>query len=114
MAVLPKRFARLGLTIPPEKTAWIAFGKPDARQASAKGKGTFDFLGLPPSWAPARRGLWVITRRTAMKRLRRPKKSRWRWWRANRHVPVKDQYQLLCLKLRGHFRYYGRRGNSRL
>jgi RNA-directed DNA polymerase len=37
MAVLPKRFARLGLTIHPEKTAVIAFGKPEARQASAKG-----------------------------------------------------------------------------
>ena len=35
MAVLPKRFARLGLTIHPEKMAVIACGKPDARQASA-------------------------------------------------------------------------------
>jgi group II intron reverse transcriptase/maturase len=43
MAVLPKRFARFGLTIHPEKTALIAFRKPDARQASAKGKARSTF-----------------------------------------------------------------------
>jgi hypothetical protein len=114
MAVLPKRVARLGWTIHPEKTALMAFGKPDARQASAKGNGTFAFLGLPHSWAQARRGLWVSNRRTARKRRRRTKKSRWRWCRANRHAPAKYQYHMLCLKLRGHFRYYGMRGNYRL
>jgi RNA-directed DNA polymerase len=113
MAVLPKRFARFGLTIHPEKTALIAFGKPDARQASANGNGTFEFLGLTHYWAKSRRGFWVIKRRTASKRLRRTKKSLWRWCRTNRHAPLKYQYQMLCLKLRGHFRYYGIRGNFR-
>ena len=114
MAVLPKRFARFGLTIHPEKTALIVFGKPEARQASAKGDGTFEFLGLTHDWAKSRRGFWVIKRRTARKRLRRTQKSLWRWCRTNRHAPVKYQYQMLCLKLRGHFRYYGIRGNFRL
>jgi RNA-directed DNA polymerase len=114
LAVLPKRFARFGLTIHPEKTALIAFGKPAARQASVTGNGTFDFLGLTHYWAQSRRGFWVIKRRTARKRLRRTKKSLWRWCRANRHAPVKYQYHMLCLKLRGHFRYYGIRGNYRL
>jgi hypothetical protein len=27
------------------------------------------------------------------------------------YTPLKYQYQTLCLKLRGHFRYYGIRGN---
>jgi RNA-directed DNA polymerase len=114
MAVLPKRFARFGLTIHPEKTALIAFGKPDARQASAQGNGTFEFLGLTHYWAKSRRGFWVIKRRAARKRLRRTQKALWRWCRANRHAPVRYQYQMLCLKLRGHFRYYGIRGNFRL
>jgi RNA-directed DNA polymerase len=103
-----------GLTIHPEKTALIAFGKPEARQASAQGNGTFEFLGLTHYWAKSRRGFWVIKRRTARKRLRRTQKALWRWCRANRHAPVKYQYQMLCLKLRGHFRYYGIRGNFRL
>jgi RNA-directed DNA polymerase len=112
--VLPKRFARLGLTIHPEKTALIAFGKPDARQASANGHGTCDFLGLTHDWAQSRWGFWVIKRRTASKRLRRTKKSLWRWCRTNRYAPLKYQYQMLCLKLQGHFRYESIRGNCRL
>jgi group II intron reverse transcriptase/maturase len=114
MAVLPKRFARFGLTIHPAKTALVAFGKPEGRQASAYGNGTFDFLGLTHYWTRSRRGFWVLKRRTARKRLRRTKKALWRWCRANRHAPVKYQYQMLCLKLRGHFQYYGIRGNVRL
>jgi RNA-directed DNA polymerase len=114
MAVRPKRFARFGVTLQPEKTVVIAFGKPDARQASANGHGTVEFLGLTHDWATSRRGFWVINRRTARKRLPRTMTSRWRWWRTNRHAPVTYQYRMLGLKLRGHFRYSGIRGNFRL
>jgi RNA-directed DNA polymerase len=114
MAVLPKRFARFALTIHPTKTALIPFRKPDGREASGTGNGTFEFLGLTHYWAKSRRGFWVIKRRTASKRLRRTKKALWRWCRTHRHAPLKYQYQMLCLKLWGHFRYYGIRGNLRL
>ena len=114
MDVLPKRFARSGLTIHPTKTTLIAFRKPAARPESADGSGTFDFLGLTHYWTKSRRGFWVIKRRTARKRLRRTKKSLWRWCRINRHAPLKYQYQQLCQKLRGHFQYFGIRGNLRL
>jgi len=114
MDVLPKRFARFGLTIHPTKTALIAFHKPDAHGASTVENGTFDFLGLTHYWAKSRRGFWVIKRRTARKRLRRTKKSLWQWCRTHRHTPLQYQYQMLCRKLRGHFRYYGIRGNFRL
>ena len=114
MAVLPKRFARYGLTIHPSKTTLIAFRKPAAHQGADSGNGTFDFLGLTHYWTKSRRGYWVIKRRTARKRLRRTKKRLWRWCRANRQAPLKDQYRMLCLKLRGHFQYYGIRGNFRL
>jgi RNA-directed DNA polymerase len=56
-------------------------------------------------WARSRRGYWVIKRKTARKRLRRTTKALWRWCRANRHLPLKDQYRMLCQKLRGHFQY---------
>ena len=114
MAVLPKRFARFGLRIHPTKTALIAFRKPEARQDTEAGNGTFDFLGLTHDWTTSRRGCWVIKRKTAGKRIRRTKKSLWRWCRTNRHVPLKDQYQRLCVKLRGHFQYDGIRGNFRM
>jgi RNA-directed DNA polymerase len=105
MAVLPKRFARGGLTIHSEKTALIAFGKPEARQASAQGNGTVEGLGLTHDWAQSRRGLWVLNRRPARKRLRRTPKALWRWCRANRHTPITYPDQRLCLKWRGHLRY---------
>lgn len=114
MDVLPKRFARYGLPIHPTKTTLIAFRKPAARHGSADGSGTFDFLGLTHDWTTSRRGFWVMKRRTASKRLRRTKKSVWRWGRINRHAPLKYQYQQLCQKLRGHFQYCGIRGNLRL
>jgi RNA-directed DNA polymerase len=114
MAVLPKRFARLGLRIHPEKTALIAFSNPRARQGTTEGNGTFDFLGLTHYWAQSRQGYWVIKRKTARKRLRRTTKALWRWCRINRHLPLQAQYAMLCQKLRGHFQYYGMRGNYRL
>jgi group II intron reverse transcriptase/maturase len=114
MAVLPKRFARFGLSLHPEKTVLIRFRKPTTRKGSGDGNGTFDFLGLTHYWTRSRRGYWVILRRTARKRLRRTKKVLWRWCRANRHLPLKDQYRMLCQKLRGHFQYYGIQGNYRL
>jgi RNA-directed DNA polymerase len=114
MEVLPKRFARFGLTIHPTKTALVPFRKPDGREVSDNENGTFEFLGFTHYWAKSRRGSWVSKRRTASKRLRRTKKSLWRWCRTHRHASVKYQYQRLCLKLRGHFQYYGIRGNFRL
>jgi RNA-directed DNA polymerase len=114
MAVLPKRFARSGLTIHPTKTALSAFRKPAGHSGAAPRNGTFDCLGFTHDWTPSRRGCWVIKRRTARKRFRRTQQSLWRWCRAHRHTPLKDQYHRLCLKLRGHFRYYGIQGNFRL
>ena len=105
MAVLPKRLARYGWTIHPTKTALITCRKPAGHAGATPRNGTCDWLGLTHDWALSRRGCWVSKRRTAKKRCRRTKKSLWRWCRANRHAPLQDQYQMLCLKLRGHFRY---------
>ena len=113
MDVLPKRFDRFGLTIHPEKTKLVAFRKPPKRNKSAGRNGTFDFLGFTHYWAKSRRGYWVIKRKTEKKRLRRAMKKLWQWCRYNRHRPLKEQYQMLCLKLRGYYQYYGIRGNFR-
>ncbi|HSX78824.1 MAG TPA: hypothetical protein VLQ80_09665, partial [Candidatus Saccharimonadia bacterium] len=91
MAVLPQRFARFGLRLHPTKTALRACRQPRASQASAAGPGTCDFLGLTHSWARARRGFWVMKRRTASKRARRTQQSLWRWGRTKRHAPLHYQ-----------------------
>jgi len=114
MDVLPKRFHRFGLTIHPEKTVLLAFQRPPSRAPSARGKGTFDFLGFTHYWAKTRRGYWVIKRKTVGKRLRRFMRAIWTWCRDNRHTPLHEQYQTLCLKLRGYYQYYGIRGNFKM
>jgi hypothetical protein len=114
MAVLPKRFARFGLTIHPQKTALVAFSKPSARAEGTPEKSTFEFLGFTHYWARSRQGYWVIKRRTAKKRLRRTLTALWQWCRSHRHRKVEEQHQELSQKLRGHYQYYGIRGNYRL
>jgi group II intron reverse transcriptase/maturase len=114
MDVLPKRFARFRRTMHPEKTASIAFKPPPSREPSARGTGSFDFLGLTHSWAKTRRGSWVIKRKTVGKRLRRFMRAIWTWCRDNRHAPLQEQYPTLCLKRRGSDQYYGIRGNVKM
>jgi RNA-directed DNA polymerase len=111
MEVLPKRFARFELTIHPEKTRLVPFQKPGCQQEAGKGKGSFVFLGFTHYWAKSRRNNWVIKRKTAPKRLRRSMKNVWEWCRQNRHEPLREQYRMLCLKLNGHYQYYGIQGN---
>ena len=110
MDVLPKRFNRYGLALHPEKTRLIPFRKPTSK-VERKGKGTFDFLGFTFYWGKSRRGYWVIKKKTARKRLHRFMKMLWQWCKANRHDPMKEQYMVLCSKLRGFYQYYGVRGN---
>jgi hypothetical protein len=114
MDVLPKRFARVRLTMHPAKTALIAFKRPPSREPSARGTGSFDFLGLTHYWATTRRGSWVIKRKTGGKRLRRFMRAIWIWCRNNRHAPLHEQYQTVGLQLRGYYHYYGIRGNCKM
>ena len=92
MEVLPKRFERYGLTIHPEKTKLVKFGKPPKKEQPGSKNETFDFLGFTHYWAKSRRGYWVIKRKTARKRQRRSIKSLCQWCKQNRHLPIEEQY----------------------
>lgn len=110
--VVPKRFTRYGLTIHPEKTRLVNFRRPPRRDTSSKGLGTFEFLGMTHYWSKARgSGYWVIKRKTAARRLRRSLRALWTWCRSHRHEPVHEQHRTLSKKLKGHYGYYGVRGN---
>jgi len=111
--VLPKRFGRYGLTVHPQKTKLVRFRKPRKDDDAGK-NGSFDYLGFTHYWAKSRRGYWVIKRKTMEKRWRRTVKAMWVWCRYNRHEPLEEQYEKLCQKMRGHFRYYAIRGNYRM
>ena len=46
MKVLPKRFGRYDLALPPEKTRVVDFRRPGPK--AGKGKVSFDFFKIPP------------------------------------------------------------------
>ena len=91
MEVLPKRFTRFRLTMPPATTALMACKRPPRRHPSAGGTGTCALLGCPHAWGKTRQGYWVIKRKTVGKRLRRLMKESWAWCRENRHAPLQEQ-----------------------
>jgi group II intron reverse transcriptase/maturase len=110
LAALPRRFACFGLTLHPEKTRMRRFLPPDRCGGEPQ---TFDFLGFTHYMGRTRKGYWMPFRQTSSKRLTRALKQLRDWMRVNRHLPVRRQAIVLGQKLRGHFGYYGIRGNSR-
>jgi group II intron reverse transcriptase/maturase len=113
MRVLPKRFAKYGLTLHPEKTRLIEFGRHAARNAKKQGKQpeSFDFLGFKHLCARSRKGGFTVHVKTLAKRLRRGLKAIADWCKQHRHTPVNQQQKALNAKLRGHYQYYGRPTN---
>ena len=113
--VLPKRFAKYGLTLHPEKTRLVEFGRRAHQQAKLlKTKtATFDFLGLTHRCATSRNGKFTVHVSTMKKRLRRGLTAVADWCRNHRHDPVEYQQRMLNAKLRGHYQYYGRPTNFR-
>jgi group II intron reverse transcriptase/maturase len=112
MDVLPKRLNRFGLSIHPEKTKLVRFGRPSG-DGPPKRNGTVDFLGFTYFWAKSRRGKWIIKKKTMGKRVSRFVRAIWQWCNRNRHEPLEKQYKVLCIKLRGHYQYYAVTHNYR-
>src|ERR1700719_2341711 len=90
MEVLPKRFAKYGLTLHPEKTRLVDFGRYAEEHAKRQGKkpATFDFLGFTHICARSRRGKFMVKTKTMKKRLRRGLMAVAGWCQEHRHEPV--------------------------
>ena len=116
MDVIPKRFGKYGLTIHPDKTQLLPFGRPssttDDRGGPRERPGTFNLLGFTHYWARSRRGYWIVKLKTASDRFSRAVRSIDSWCQAHRHWSIGEQQQKLNEKLRGHYAYYGVTGNS--
>jgi RNA-directed DNA polymerase len=116
--VLPKRFARYGLTLHPTKTRLVRFVR-SGQDEGPKGPGsppdpeTFDLLGFTHYWSRSLKGHWVIKRKTAKSRFTRAVRAVSQWCKTHRHAEVRDQHQTLVQKLRGHYAYYGITCNGR-
>lgn len=114
LKALTLRFAKYGLTLHPEKTRLVEFGRDAAQNRARQGKGkpeTFDFLGFTHICTLSRRGRFTIHLRTMRKRFRRSLKAVSDWCEKHLHETVEDQCVALNLKLRGHYQYYGRSSN---
>jgi group II intron reverse transcriptase/maturase len=110
--VMPKRFERYGLSIHPEKSRMVQFSRPFGK--AGKGPGSFAFLGFTHYWAKTLSGGWTIKRKTQGKRLSRFMSGIAEWCKGHIHEPLAEQHRTLTSKLRGHYQYYGVRGNFKM
>jgi RNA-directed DNA polymerase len=113
LAVLPKRFEKYGLTLHPEKTRLMEFGRYAAKNARKQGKkpATFNFLGFVHMMHPQPTGRFTVHGKTIAKRLGRGLKAVWEWCKQHQHEAVNEPQKTLNAKLRGHYQYYGRGTN---
>jgi RNA-directed DNA polymerase len=114
--VLTKRFEKYGLTLHPDKTRLIEFGREALTKSEEGGgpkPGTFDFLGFTHICKRSRQGNFTVHVRTMRKRLKRSLKRVTTWCQEHRHDSVEEQQEALNRKLRGHYQYYGRPTNYR-
>ncbi len=102
MEVLPKRFAKYGLTLHPEKTKLI-----DLNSQRGGSDRSFDFLGFTHFLGRSRKGLKVLKRKTSSKRLTRAIVNISKFIKLNRHLKLRELIAAINIKLRGHYSYYG-------
>jgi hypothetical protein len=115
--MLTERFSEYGLTVHPDKTRLVDFRHPQHSGRKRDGRSkpdTFDLLGFTHYWGKSRKGNWTVKKKTMSKRLTRSVRSIYQWCRKYRHWPVREQWQKLCQKVRGHYAYYGVTGNGRM
>jgi RNA-directed DNA polymerase len=113
---LRERLGKFALSLHPEKTRLIEFGRFAARNRKERGLGkpaTFNFLGFTFISGKSRNGNFLIkrkTRRDRMKaKLRMVKEALWR----RMHRPIPEQGKWLEMVVRGYFNYHAVPTNSR-
>jgi group II intron reverse transcriptase/maturase len=113
--VVPKRFAKYGLTLHPSKTRLLDYRRPPkyprARPQQEKKPETFDFLAFTHYWGRSEKGNWVVKQKTARSRLRRAIQSARQWCKKHRHWKLKEQWKRLTAKLNGYYQYFGLTSN---
>ncbi len=115
--MLRERFAKFGLTLHPQKTRTISFGRFERENSLRQGRkpNTFDFLGFTHYCGQSRKGKFLLGRRTSRKKFVKACKAMNDWLRQIRSViTIKDIWSTLTSKLRGHYNYYGVSGNWRM
>ena len=107
---LRERFAKFGLTLHPDKTRLIEFGRFAATGRRQRGEGkpeTFNFLGFTHSCGKTRRGKFTVLRQTVRQRWQAKLKAVKAELRRRLHEPLSVVGSYLGSVVRGHVRYYG-------
>jgi group II intron reverse transcriptase/maturase len=114
---MAERLARFGLTLHPDKTRVIRFGRfaqSDCAEDGLRKPETFDFLGFTHICARRRgRGKFILLRQTSRKKRRAKLQAIREEIRRSKHKPPAEQHRWLRLVLLGHYNYYGVPGNTR-
>lgn len=134
LRALKERLAGYGLELHPEKTRLINFKRNGASRMEKKDQtqetreqedmdaveapmpseqNSFDFLGFTHYWGKSLKGNWIVKRKTSRKKFKEKLKNIKHWCKKNRHLPMKEQYNKLSQKIKGHYAYYGITGNVR-
>ena len=114
--VLQKRLKKFGLTLEPNKTRLVEFGRFAQRQAQKRGRKrpeTIYFLGFTLYCTRNRQGNFRVGLRTEKSRYHRSLTHFQDLMRRMFHLPIREQVINLNRVLRGHYAYYGIAGNFR-
>jgi RNA-directed DNA polymerase len=113
---LKERMGKFELTLHPDKTRLIRFGRHAAKQRERLGEGkpeTFDFLGFTHFCTRSRRwGSFVIGRKTIKKRMLRRLQEVKTELRKRMHDPVAKTGTWVSQMLKGHLNYFAVSGND--
>ena len=100
---------KFGLELHAEKTRLIEFGRPAARDRSARGDGkpeTFDFLGFTHVCGKTRQGKFIVVRRPMRQRMQRTLGAIKDVLRRRLHHSIVEVGRWLGKVLRGWYQYY--------
>jgi len=106
---LRERFARFGLTLHPDKTRLIEFGRTADRNRRGRGDGkpeTFNFLGFTHSCSKTRAGRFTVLRQTMRRRWQTKLQEVKTALRQRLHAPIPEQGAYLRAVVVGHANYY--------
>jgi group II intron reverse transcriptase/maturase len=110
-----KRFEEFALSLHPEKTRLIEFGRQAADRRNQHGLGkpeTFNFLGFTHICGRSRQGKFLLKRKSRRDRMRGKLKEIKEEMRHRMHQPIPEQGRWLAQVVRGYFAYHAVPTNS--
>jgi RNA-directed DNA polymerase len=114
LADLHRRLSKYELTLHPQKTRLIEFGKYASGNRKRKGKGkpeTFDFLGFTHMCSKNRKGDFFLRRKTKRKQLKKKLKEVKDELKKRMHERIKETGKWLATVITGHTNYFAVPGN---